>query len=41
MSTGGDFKNDYSRNAYMLIYEKRRKEKMKILIPESVAEDAL
>jgi len=25
---------DYSKNAYMLIYEKRRKEKMKIVISE-------
>ncbi len=41
MSTGGDFKNDYSRNAYMLIYEKRIKEKIKILISDTVGEDIL
>jgi hypothetical protein len=25
---------DYSRNAYMLYYEKRRKEPLKIVVPE-------
>jgi hypothetical protein len=33
MSATGDFKGDYSKNAYMLIYEKRLKEKVKIVIP--------
>ena len=31
---GSDVKSDYTKNAYMLIYEKRRKEKMKIVIPD-------
>lgn len=33
MSLSNDYKNDYSRNAYMLIYEKRRKELIKLLLP--------
>ena len=46
MSTGGnggmmqdmhsDFKNDYSRNAYMLIYEKRQKEKIKLIVKDEL-----
>ena len=35
-STVGDYKSDYSRNAYMLIYEKRRKEQMKVIFPEQL-----
>ncbi|CDW78148.1 ubiquitin carboxyl-terminal hydrolase family protein [Stylonychia lemnae] len=35
-----DMKNDYSRNAYMLIYEKRRKEKIKIVIPEQIVQQS-
>lgn len=31
-----DFKNDYSKNAYMLIYEKRRKEQIKMVISEEL-----
>lgn len=33
----GDTMLDYSRNAYMLVYEKRRKEQIKIVIPEEIA----
>ena len=36
MSTGENFNIDYSRNAYMLIYEKRVKQPMKIVIPEDL-----
>lgn len=36
MGPAGDFKNDYSRNAYMLVYEKRVKEKIKVVIPQSL-----
>lgn len=28
----GEMKSDYSRNAYMLIYEKRRKEEIKMIV---------
>jgi len=31
-----DYKNDYSKNAYMLIYEKRRKEAIKFVIEEEL-----
>jgi len=33
-----DFKSDYSKNAYMLIYEKRRKEKLKFVVPAELVE---
>ena len=34
---GGDsVKNDYTRNAYMLIYEKRIKEKIKLVIDDEI-----
>jgi hypothetical protein len=36
VTTSSDFKSDYSRNAYMLIYDKRIKEKMKVVIPEEL-----
>jgi hypothetical protein len=36
MNGSSEFKNDYSRNAYMLIYEKRKKEKIKLVIPEQL-----
>jgi hypothetical protein len=34
-----DFKSDYSRNAYMLIYDKRIKEKIKVVIPEELLQN--
>jgi hypothetical protein len=36
MGPTSDFKNDYSRNAYMLVYEKRIKEKIKVVIPDEL-----
>lgn len=35
-TSSNDYKNDYSRNAYMLIYEKRMKEPLKIVVPEEL-----
>jgi hypothetical protein len=32
---------DYTKNAYMLVYEKRRKEPMKIVVPETFAKQSL
>lgn len=34
-SSSGDLR-DYSKNAYMLIYEKRVKEKLKVVIPSDI-----
>ena len=34
--TSNDFKSDYSKNAYMLIYDKRIKEKIKVVVPEEL-----
>ena len=35
-NSGGDGGFDYSKNAYMLIYEKRRKNPLRFVIPESL-----